>query len=74
LLAAAAIGFWEPVANEHQVSIEFAGRLVTGTYSVWAGTITVRTVLGSRSADLGIFPPVALARIMLRDLAREGKA
>lgn len=66
------------IINHCDVSIEFAGRTITGTYTIWSGRITVSTDLGkktmrvsgpgSRAASDG------LARIMLRELAHEGKA
>jgi hypothetical protein len=64
----------KPAANEGQVTIEHEGRLVTGTFSVWAGMVTVRSSGGHKTADLGESSAAGLARIMLRELAQDGKA
>jgi hypothetical protein len=41
------------ILNQHSVTIEVDGRSITGTYSVWAGTITVSTQLGSKARQVG---------------------
>lgn len=38
------------VANQHEVTIEFEGQTISGTYSVWAGTITVTSPHGRKLA------------------------
>ena len=65
--------------NEEQVTIEFYGRVITGMYSVWAGMITLRTPLGSKTTKVGGGAESKLAlewvaKIMLRELAQDGKA
>jgi hypothetical protein len=66
------------ILNQHEVTIEIVGRTVSGTYSTWAGIITVSTAHGSKSKQIGgsssNLALKALARIMLRELANEGKA
>jgi hypothetical protein len=66
------------ILNQREVAIEFEGRTVTGTYTVWSGMITVSTALGKKVTQVsGYDSPGALdglARIMLRELAEEGKA
>jgi hypothetical protein len=65
------------IVNRHEITIQFEGRTVTGFYTVWAGVITVSTALGTKATQLGGMGPTAidgLARIMLRELAQEGKA
>jgi hypothetical protein len=66
------------VLNQRVVAIEFEGRTVTGTYTVWSGIITVTTIHGTKTTQVGdLGSPGALdglARIMLRELAQEGKA
>jgi hypothetical protein len=44
------------VLNQRVVAIEFEGRTVTGTYTVWSGMITVSTVgkEGNTGRRLGI--------------------
>jgi hypothetical protein len=60
------------------VTIEIDGRTITGAYTVWSGMITVSTALGKKTTQVGgSGSPRALdglARIMLRELAQEGKA
>jgi hypothetical protein len=60
--------------DSHRVTIEFEGREVSGTYSVSRGMITVSTLYGRKSTQVGGSTSASLARIMLRELAREGKA
>jgi len=58
----------------HDVSIEFEGRIISGTYSVRRGLVSVSTGYcggGSKSTQVGGSTPVGLARIMLRELAQE---
>jgi hypothetical protein len=73
-----------PLAREREgrmstyrvITIDYDGREVRGSFSVWGRTITVETAHGSKTTQLG-GPAVkaeALARIMLRELAQEGKA
>jgi hypothetical protein len=66
------------VVNHEEMTIQVGTRSVTGTYSVWAGMITVSTPLGNTTAQIGESEsPRALqglARKMLRELAIEGKA
>jgi hypothetical protein len=62
------------ILNQHPITIEFAGRMISGTYTVWAGTISVSSAHGRKTARLGASKPDGLARIMLRELAQEGKA
>jgi hypothetical protein len=66
------------IINQCDVSIEFEGRTITGAYTVWSGRITVSTDLGKKTIGVsGPGSPAALhglARIMLRELAYEGKA
>lgn len=58
------------------VAIEFKGRTVTGSYKITRGVLTVTSDLGKKGAYLAPFAtnPGGLARIMLRELAEEGKA
>jgi hypothetical protein len=60
--------------DSHGVTIEFEGRKVSGTYSVSRGMITVSTPYGRKITQVGGSTPASLARIMLRELAREGNA
>jgi hypothetical protein len=60
--------------NSHTVEIEFGGRTVSGFYRVKRGLISVSTSQGSKATQVGGSPPESLARVMLRELAKEGKA
>jgi len=62
------------VNRRHPVTIEFDGHSVSGTYSVRAGMIRVFTDYDRKCTHVGAVPPAMLARIMLRELAEEGKA
>jgi hypothetical protein len=62
------------MSKRFPVTIEYAGRAVSGTYSVRAGLISVSTDCDRKSTHVGAVPPAALARIMLREMAQEGKA
>jgi hypothetical protein len=50
------------------------GRVISGTYGHSDRYVTVKTALGSKTTQIGGSPPKSLARIMLRELADEGKA
>jgi hypothetical protein len=66
------------VLNQREVTIEFEGRTVTGTYTVWSGMITVSTALGKKATQVrGSGSQLALdwlAKRMLVELAQEGSA
>ncbi|MCY1369854.1 hypothetical protein D9M68_977530 [compost metagenome] len=55
------------------VSIELNGRTYSGRYRVEKGIITVSTMSGSKSTQLGRLPEEALARMLLRELVDEEK-
>ena len=66
------------ILNQRVVAIEFQGRTVTGTYTVWSGMITVSTALGKKATQVGVSgsrPALDwmdwLAKRMLRELAEE---
>ena len=59
-------------AKWHQVTTEFNGRQISGTYSVSRGAVTVSTAHDSKSTQVGGSTPAILAKILLRELAREG--
>jgi hypothetical protein len=72
------LGSMSNILNQRVVAIEFEGRTITGTYTVWSGMITVSTANGKKANQVGGYSsPGALdglARILLRELAQEGKA
>jgi hypothetical protein len=66
------------IINQREVTIEVDGRTITGAYTVWSGLITVSTAVAKKTMQVGgSKSPDArdeLARMMLRELAQEGKA
>jgi hypothetical protein len=58
----------------NQITTEFYGRSVYGSYVIEDQTITVKTARGQKEAKLGAFNPQPLAERLLRQLAIEGKA
>jgi hypothetical protein len=56
------------ILNQHPISIEIDGRTISGTYSTWAGIITVRALGRVKNAQIGSLRPKFLARIMLREM------
>ena len=59
---------------DKSITIEVGGKAIGGTYSVKHRMITVCALNGSRTAQLGRSTAESLARLMLRELANEGKA
>jgi hypothetical protein len=57
-----------------ELEIEFNGKPVKGSYCVSGKLVTVRTIGGRNSTQLGDMPPEAIAKVLLRELARGGKA
>ena len=61
--------------DNRRVIISYEGRSVTGTYGISGKIITVVTAKGgSKTAQLGESPAETLAKMMLKELAQEGKA
>jgi hypothetical protein len=57
-----------------QITAELNGHTVTGLYSTSLGLVTVRTPYDSKSRQLGGSSTTLIARILLRELAAEGRA
>jgi hypothetical protein len=66
------------VLNRHEMTIDLDGRIISGTYTVWADTLTVTAAYGNRITRIGRSrSPRAvewLAKVTLREMAIEGKA
>jgi len=60
--------------NQQPIEIDHEGQTIWGTFSTWAGLITVNTERGTKTAEIDGTSPTALARVLLRELARDGKA
>ncbi len=56
------------------VSIEVNGRTYNGVYTVDGSIISVSSAIGSKRTQIGGSSPKNLARVMLSELVREGKA
>ena len=62
-------------ATWKELTIDFRGRSVSGSYSTSRqGLVTVKTLRGSKTTTLGGSNARVVARILLRELAAEGKA
>jgi hypothetical protein len=49
------------------------GKTYEATYEVAQGIVTVRTAKGMKATQVGGSPPEVLARMMLREMVREGR-
>jgi hypothetical protein len=58
-----------------ELTIDFRGRTVSGSYSTSReGLVAVKTLRGSKTTTLSGSNATVIARILLRELAAEGKA
>jgi hypothetical protein len=57
-----------------QITTEFRGRAVSGSYAVEDGTVKVRTPTAEKTAPLVGTGAIWIAGRLLRELAAEGKA
>ena len=62
-----------PAPVKGDVTIAFEGRVITASYSVAAGMVTIHTPNGSKTIRLGNAQAYSLARIYLRELAEREK-
>jgi hypothetical protein len=60
-----------PMSNP--ITIEVNGQSVNGRYTVRGGMITVSTIHGSKTTQVGNMNTEALAKMLLRELVEEGK-
>jgi hypothetical protein len=56
------------------IEIRFDGRVVRGSWAHDGSMVQVRTPYADKTTQIGGSPPETLARIMLGELAKEGKA
>lgn len=61
-------------ADWTQITAECDGRIFEGFYRKDGDTVTVRTPLGSKAAQTRGLTPQYLAKMILRELALEGRA
>jgi len=56
------------------VTCEIDAKAYRGTYWVAGKILTVSTGMGGKSKQVGATPPETLAKLLLQELAKEGKA
>ena len=56
-----------------QITAECDGRIFESFFRTTGDTVTVKTPLGSKSAQTRGLTPIYLAKMILRELAREGR-
>jgi hypothetical protein len=57
-----------------EITTNFNGRAVTGSYAIEDGMVIVRTPQGQKATQLSGLSQIFLAARLLRELAAEGKA
>ena len=58
-----------------EISIEYEGKIISGDYRISGKTVVVRSVRGVvKEAPLGGLAALYLAKMLLRELDREGRA
>jgi hypothetical protein len=63
-----------PTHPRHPIACEFDGKTYTGTYWIAGKILTVATGAGGTSKQVGTIEPEVLARRLLLDLVKAGKA
>jgi len=59
---------WREITAEHN------GKIIKGSFKFVDGMVTARTQRGTKTASVGGHAPEQLAKNLLRELAREGRA
>ena len=57
-----------------QITAEFSGRPLSGSYAIEDGMVKVKTPYGEKATQIGSFNPEWVARRLLEELAEEGTA
>ena len=57
-----------------QVTAEFSGQPLSGSYAIEDGMVKVKTPYGEKATQIGSFNPEWVARRLLQELAEEGRA
>jgi hypothetical protein len=57
-----------------QITTEYNGRTIKGSFKFIDGMVNVRTPHGSKTVESGGHTPEQTAKNLLRELAREGRA
>jgi hypothetical protein len=63
-----------PPLGWREITIEYNGKIINGSYKITGKTITVKSAYGTKEAPLGAVIALYLAKILLRELARQGRA
>jgi|SoiMethySBSTD1v2_1073268.scaffolds.fasta_scaffold465546_2 hypothetical protein len=63
-----------PSVSWKEITIEYNSEFIHGDYKIVDKTVIVKTVGGMKEAPLSGLVPLYLAKMLLRELAREGKA
>jgi hypothetical protein len=63
-----------PSVSWKEITIEYNSEFIHGDYKIVDKTAIVKTVGGMKEAPLSGLVPLYLAKMLLRELAREGKA
>ena len=56
-----------------EITAEYKGRVIKGSFKFLDGMVAVGTPHGSKTTQLGGQTPEQMAKMLLRELAREGK-
>jgi len=62
------------IPQRHPVTCEIDGKTYQGTYWIAGKIMTVATGLGGKSKQVGSLPPEELAKRLLAELVKLGKA
>jgi hypothetical protein len=57
-----------------EIKAEYNGRIIKGSFKLIDGKVDLRTAHGSKTDQLGGRTPEQVAKNLLRELAREGRA
>jgi hypothetical protein len=57
-----------------QITAEFSGRPLSGSYAIEDGMVKVKTLHGEKASQIGPFNAEWVARRLLQELAEEGRA
>jgi hypothetical protein len=71
--AGASEGYMTELTLWKEITTQFEGRPISGSYAIESGLLKVRTPHGEKTAQLGFLSPIFLAARLLRELAEEGK-
>ena len=64
----------QPAPTRHPITCELEGKAYRGKYWIAGKILTVATGLGGKSRQVGSVEPEALAKHLLAELAKAGKA